>query len=73
VEWFSLLVVEWVEEINAMLIHLRTIKKFSQGQITPTQMEFLNHKHREHAVILKFSVGDPDPNPDPRVSGPSGS
>jgi hypothetical protein len=23
VEWFSLLVVEWVEEINAMLIHLR--------------------------------------------------
>ncbi len=27
VEWFILLVVEWVEEINAMLIHLRKIKK----------------------------------------------
>jgi hypothetical protein len=30
VERFSLLVVEWVEEIHAMLIHLRTIKNFNK-------------------------------------------
>jgi hypothetical protein len=26
VEWFSLLVVEWVEKIHTMLIHLRNIE-----------------------------------------------
>jgi hypothetical protein len=54
VEWFGLLVVEWVEEINAVLIHLK-LKTFYKAN----KAGILNPKAQGtygHTVILKLKI-----------------